>query len=128
MQYAFDPERIANRVYANRMGNGDEASGDGWKYRGLGPIQTTGKENVLKVSMEIFGDNRLLENPMLLKSPPVGVQAACIYWKDRGINTLADRGTTLDVCKAVTRKINPGLLHLTQRFQRFNTAYQILTS
>ena len=65
-QYAQKPERIANRVYANRMGNGDEASGEGWYFRGRGIVQITGKNNYTKCSQSLFESKLLVENPDLL--------------------------------------------------------------
>jgi len=115
-QYAKQPERIANRVYANRMGNGDEASGDGWRHIGRGLIQTTGKDNYTATSRALFGDDRLLRQPHLLEEPRHAVESACFFWKSNNLNALADRN---DI-SAVTRRINGGLNGLADRQKYFN--------
>ena len=115
--YARQPEKIANRVYANRMGNGDEASGDGWRHIGRGLIQTTGKNNYLATSQHIFGDDRLLRQPELLESPQYAVQSAAYYWKQNNINRHADA----DNIEAVTRAINGGLNGLDDRKKYYNS-------
>lgn len=88
-KYARKPEKIANRVYANRMGNGDEASGDGWKYRGKGFIQTTGKNNYQKLS-KATGIN-YIENPNLLLNESGAVLSAIWYWTVNNLNKYADK-------------------------------------
>lgn len=102
-QYAHKPERIANRVYANRMGNGDESSGDGWLFRGRGPIQATGRNMYRRIGGGI-GVN-LEANPELLLEPVFGALSACYFWRALGCNELADAGDFL----GCTRKINGGL-------------------
>ena len=77
--YARQPEKIANRVYANRMGNGDEASGDGWKHRGRGYFQLTGKDNYGKYSQASYGDKRILDNTDLLAQPIDAMKSAIWY-------------------------------------------------
>jgi len=115
-QYARQPERIANRVYANRMGNGNEASGDGWRFIGRGLIQTTGKNNYRATSQALFGDDRLLEQPEMLEHPRWAVESACYFWKANNLNALADKN---DI-EAVTRRINGGLNGLADRRKYFN--------
>lgn len=100
--YAHQPERIASRVYANRMGNGDEASGDGWRYRGRSPIQLTGRDNYAWLS-ELTG-LPLLTQPDLALAPQAGTDIAAAYWRSMGLNTLADANDVL----GVSRKINLG--------------------
>jgi putative chitinase len=104
--YARKPEKIANRVYANRMGNGPESSGDGWKFKGRGIIQLTGKDNYRKASKAIFGNEEtLLNNPNLLCSnPDTMVAVACWFWKTNSINVFADKG---DI-DGVSDKVNFG--------------------
>ena len=80
------PEAIANRVYSNRLGNGDEASGDGWRYRGRGLIQMTGKSNYQQCSLGLFGDERLLITPQLLEQWRWAVESAGWYWSSRNLN------------------------------------------
>jgi putative chitinase len=109
--YGRKPMAIANRVYANRMGNGNEASGDGWKYRGRGPIQLTGKENYTKASKAIFGDIRLVINPDLVKNIDVGAKVAVWFWNMKE----CCGPSRLDDCVAVTRRINGGTNGLEDR-------------
>ena len=103
------PERIANRVYANRMGNGPEASGDGWRYRGRGPIQLTGKDNYRACGQGIGVD--LVDDPDLLVTPEPGCLAAAWFWARNGLNALADAGDFV----TITRRINGGLNGLAER-------------
>ena len=87
--YAKQPERIANRVYANRMGNGLESSGDGWKYRGRGLIQLTGKNNYLYCDEDTgIGCS---SSPEVLAEPEGACESAGWFWKAGGLNELADR-------------------------------------
>lgn len=79
IQYARQPVKIANRVYRNRMGNGDELSGDGWKYRGRGPIQITGKDNYRTIGQGIGKD--LVNFPDLLLDREIGIMASCYWYK-----------------------------------------------
>jgi putative chitinase len=90
-EYAHNPERIANRVYANRMENGPEASGDGWRFRGRGPIQLTGRANY-----RIFGGELglpLEDDPDLAAQYEHGFRIAGLYWRRGGCNSLADKLT-----------------------------------
>lgn len=93
------PERIANVVYANRMGNGDEASGDGWKHRGMGPIQLTGKNNHRACGTDLAID--LVARPELLLTPEIGALAAGWFWRLNDINEHADRGDFDGVCDEI---------------------------
>lgn len=79
-QYANHKVKIGNRVYANRMGNGNEASGDGYKYRGRTAIHLTGKENYSRASQAIFGDDRLVDDPDLALDPGISAKIAVWYW------------------------------------------------
>lgn len=105
MDYERKPERIANRVYANRMGNGDEASGDGWKHRGLGLIQVTGKNNQLAVA-EHFGIPAD-EISAWLQTPEGAARSAAYYWQSNGLNELAD----VQDFRAISAKVNTGNTH-----------------
>lgn len=107
--YARKPEKIANRVYANRMGNGDEESGDGWKYRGRGLIQLTGKFNYEQFAKD--HDIDCVNNPDLLRSPQVALMSACWFWKKRKLNRYADE----DDIHMVTKRINGGTHGLQDR-------------
>jgi putative chitinase len=91
--YAKQPERIANRVYCNRFGNGDETSGDGWKYRGRGPTQLTFKSNYTRASLAIYGDDRLVTSPELVALPQVGAEVAGWFWSSHQLSKYADLNT-----------------------------------
>lgn len=106
---ARQPERIANRVYAGRLGNDDEASGDGWRYRGRGLIQVTGKANYAACGKALGLD--LVGAPELLETPGPAARSAAWFWSSRGLNAPADRG---DI-EAITRTINGGLTGLADR-------------
>lgn len=118
--YARNPERIANRVYANRMGNGDEASGDGWRYRGRGLIQLTGRDNY-RAFAEWVGDLRIMDEPDLVSSE-YAVQSAVFFWDRNGLNRLADR----DDVVALTRRVNGGVNGLAHRRELLNKANGLL--
>jgi len=90
-QYHRQPERIANFVYAGRYGNGDEASGDGWKYRGRGLIQVTFRDNYAAYSRAL-SDPSVLSAPEQLAQPSHAALSACWFWHSRGLNQLADAG------------------------------------
>jgi putative chitinase len=120
-QYARQPEKIANRVYANRMGNGDEASGDGWKYRGRGLIQLTGKDNYTAFSLQ--ANNEAIIKPDLVAQPELAAESAGWFWVTNGLNNLADTG---DV-KAVTRRINGGFNGLDDRQKKYDLLMTILS-
>ena len=87
-QYAHNPERIANRAYANRMGNGDEASGDGWRYRGQGLIQLTGRDNQSRFANDI--DEPLTDMVDYLSTCNGAVESACWFWKTNNLNRWVD--------------------------------------
>ena len=102
--YARTPQKIANRVYANRMGNGNEASGDGWRYRGRGYIQLTGKTNYQLFMRGDWCEKDVVKNPDLVAGFYYNQLASLWFWESRGLNHLAD----LDNMEAITRKINGG--------------------
>ena len=115
------PEKIANRVYANRMGNGNEASGDGYRYRGRGLIQLTGKDNYTQCGNAIKLD--LVGNPDQLASDAnAAVDAAGWFWDSRKLNTYADA----DDIKAITKRINGGYNGLEDRQSYLTRAKQAL--
>ena len=118
--YARQPERIANRAYADKLGNGNEASGDGWRYRGRGLIQVTGKDNYADCARTLNID--LVASPAFLETPEFAAQSAAWYWRKRDINEPADAG---DV-KEATKRINAKLLGLAERTEFFTRAKQIL--
>ena len=107
--YARQPERIGSRVYANRMGNGDEASGDGWCYRGRGLIQVTGRTNYTACGAALGLD--LIAQPELLEQPGPAAHSAGWFWHSNGLNRPAD---ARDIA-TITRRINGGLTGLEDR-------------
>lgn len=118
--YAGKPEKIANKVYANRMGNGSEESGDGYKFRGRGYIQLTGKDNYRKFA-EISGLG-LEETLDYCISPKGSVESALYYWKSRNINTYCDK----DDIKGITKAVNGGYNGLEDREKKYNEYKHIL--
>lgn len=119
-RYEHVPERLANYVYANRMGNGDEASGDGWRFHGRGPIQLTGRRNYAACGADI-GEG-LLVVPDLLLTPLVGIRSALWFWKIMKLDKFDD---DRDV-KVETRLINGGETGLEHRQKLFNHCLRIL--
>jgi putative chitinase len=108
-QYANQPQKIANRAYANILGNGDEASGEGYKFRGRGMIQLTGKYNYQKCGEFLSMD--LVTTPDLLCSVPGAVEAAVWFWNFRNCNKWADLNNIIEV----TKLINGGLGSIRER-------------
>lgn len=113
-------EAIANRVYASRLGNSGEKSGDGFKYRGSGFIQLTGKANYAKFSSVVGMD--LVANPELARQPEAAAKIAFAYWDAKGLSTLADKGDA----EGITRLVNgPGLVGLRERREAALRALEI---
>ena len=121
-EYAHNPEKIANRAYCNRMGNGPEESGDGWKFHGRGLIQLTGRANYEKFAQ--MTGRELDDTVAYCETPDGAVESACFFWKEENLNAHADQG---DI-ERVTRIINGGTLGLEDRTNRFNHAMQVLQS
>lgn len=119
-QYARQPQKIASRVYASRMGNGNEASTDGWKYRGRGLIQITGKDNYTKLA----GDMKkpLDEVTTYLETVQGACDSAGWYWSSRKLNALADKEDTV----AITKAINGGTIGLEDRQKHYAAALKII--
>jgi len=115
-KYARKPEMIANRVYASRMGNGDEASGDGYKFRGRGYIQLTGKDNY-KAFSNFIGEDCVAKPDLVSDKYPL-VSAAWFFDKNN-LWTLCDKGSGDDVVTAVTKRVNGGTHGLTERIAKF---------
>lgn len=113
--YAHRPQAIANRVYANRMGNGNEASGDGWRFRGRGYIGTTGRDNYRAYANSGFCVGDLMAHPEWLAQNPGDQKSAMYFWYKNGLNALADR----DDIRAVTRKVNGGYNGLSDRMNLY---------
>jgi len=118
-KYAHQQEKIANKIYANRMGNGDETSGDGFRFCGRGLIQLTGKNNytVFAESLEM----PLADVPEYLQTFEGAVQSACFFWETNNLNKFADSGDILNM----TKKINGGTIGLEDRIKHYNHALHI---
>lgn len=124
-KYSRKPELIANKVYANRMGNGDESSGDGWKFRGRSYIQLTGKNNYIEFGKNINKD--LVNNPDAV-AEQYPLIAAAWFWNIRKLNMLADEGQSSEVVRKITKVINGGVNGLEHRISLFNYYYKRLTN
>ena len=119
-EYAHNPEKIANRAYANRMSNGDEESGDGWNYRGRGWLQTTGKAGYEQLSDATQID--FLSNPDAVATPEGAALSAAVFWEKHNLNRHVDNNDFTGLTKA----INGGTIGLSDRMDRFNHAMNIL--
>ena len=119
--YERNPEKIANKVYSDRMGNGAEATGEGWKYRGRGAIQLTGKDNYTAFAKSI--GKTLEETVTYLETLEGAIESACWFWKKNNLNALAD---AKDMVKA-TKVINGGDLGLAERKAHFESNLKTLT-
>lgn len=120
-QYARNQEKIANKVYANRMGNGAESSGDGFKYRGRGLIQLTGKDNYRKFANAI--DKTIEETVLYLETPEGAVSSAGWFWDVNKLNIYADKNDFV----GLTRRINGGTNGLADRKHHYDIALKALT-
>ena len=123
LAYERKPEKIANKVYANRMLNGDEASGDGFKFFGRGYIQLTGKENYTNFGKAIGID--LTATPDLVATQYPLLSAAWFFHKN-GLHKLADAGATEAAVTSVTKRVNGGVIGLADRIKHFNEYYNLL--
>ena len=119
-QYANNPEKLANKIYSGRMGNGDEESGEGYAYRGRGLIQMTGKESYANCGSGLGVD--LISNPDLLLNPKYAALSAGWFWSKKGLNDLADTGDY----ETMTKRINGGLIGLDDRKAKIAKAKEIL--
>lgn len=123
LKYQRNPQAIANRVYSNRMGNGDEASGDGWKHRGFGYYQLTGKNNQQAFFKAI---GLPIDTPPQVIADKYPLLSAGWYWNVNNINALADKGKDKNTVLLVTKKINGGTIGYDQRLEEFNKIYSLL--
>jgi putative chitinase len=119
-EYAHKPEQIANRIYGSRMGNGDESSGDGFRYCGRGLIQLTGRNNYTKFA-ESMG-MAVEEVPALLETYDGAVKSACWFWSSNNLNQWADASDIL----TLTKRINGGTIGLEDRIKHYNHAMEVL--
>lgn len=125
--YVKNPQGLANFVYANRLGNGDAASGDGFRYRGRGLIQLTGKSNYIAAGKAIGVD--LVNHPDSLVEPPYAALSAAWFWQSHGLNALADDKTgdsDLEDFREITRRINGGYVGLQERFALYKQIGKVL--
>jgi len=118
-EYEKKPEKIANRVYGNRMGNGDETTGDGFRYMGRGLIQLTGKNNYTLFAAAI--DTPLEEIPEYLQTFEGAVQSACWFWEQNNLNQWADKKDIM----TLTKRINGGTIGLEDRIKHYNHALHL---
>jgi putative chitinase len=122
-EYERKPEKIANLVYGGRMGNGPEASGEGFKFRGRGYIQLTGKDNYKAFDAVVPED--ILANPELVASKYPLLSAAWFFHKN-GLHKIADKGATDTVVTEVTKRVNGGTIGLADRIKHFKEYYNLL--
>ena len=121
--YARQPQKIASKVYANRMGNGTEASGEGYKFRGRGYIQLTGKDNYTAFGKSIGED--MTVNPDKVASSYALLSAAWFFSKN-GLHKMADGGATDAVVTSITKRVNGGTIGLADRIKHFKEYYHLL--
>jgi putative chitinase len=121
--YARQPEKIASKVYGNRMGNGNEASKEGWKYRGRGYIQLTGKDNYKAFDATV--DDDILNNPDLVATKYPLMSAAWFFERGK-IWAVCDKGSDKSTVTSVTMKVNGGTIGLEDRIKHFNEYYNLL--
>jgi putative chitinase len=123
-QYERKPEKIANRVYASRMGNGNEASGDGFAFRGRGYIQLTGKDNYSLFDATV--PENILQNPDLVATK-YPLASAAFFFKRNNLWAICDRGASVADVTAVTKRVNGGTIGLPDRIKHFNEYYKLLS-
>ena len=121
-QYARQPEKIANRVYANRMGNGPEESGDGYRFCGRGLIQLTGRQNYTKLANDL--GISVEETAKYLETPNGAVSSAGWFWDNNNLNQYCDKGDFI----TLTKRINGGTIGLADRQHHFDEAMHYLTN
>jgi putative chitinase len=123
-QYIRNSEKMANRVYANRMGNGNEASGDGFRYRGRGAMQTTGRENYAKAGKALGVD--LIGNPDLLTRPDVAARSAAYFFQSNGCNEMADGNQISRIVQTINGALPNANNHGPLRLERYHKVRQML--
>lgn len=121
--YARQPEKIANRVYGGRMGNGDETSGDGWKHRGFGFIQLTGKDNHRAFDKTV--DDDIMANPSLIATK-YPLSSAAFFFNTNKLWTICDKGADRATVEAVTKRVNGALIGIEDRWKHFQEYYNLL--
>jgi putative chitinase len=121
--YERNPQRIANRAYSNRMGNGDEVSGDGWRFRGRGFIQLTGRQNYTSFARFIGED--VVSNPDLVATK-YPLASAAFFFNSNNLWTICDRGADDATVTAVSRRVNGGTIGLSHRLSEFKRFHNLL--
>ena len=121
--YERKPEKIANLVYGGRMGNGVETTGEGWKFRGRGYIQLTGKDNYK--AFDAVVTESIVDNPDLVATKYPLLSAAWFFHKN-GLHKIADQGATDAVVTTVTKRVNGGTIGLPDRIKHFKEYYTLL--
>jgi putative chitinase len=122
-QYAMKPDKIANKVYANRMGNGNEESFDGYRYRGRGIIMLTGKEMYQRLDDYLKLNGKLIKNPDLLSTADYAIKSAIWFWSVyKDLNLLADKSDMV----TITKRVNGGDHGLSDRISRYKKALAAL--
>jgi len=121
--YAHNPEKIADRVYGNRMGNGDEASGDGYKYSGRGYLQITGEVNY--AAFDKFVSEDILASPGLVATK-YPLMSAAFFFNNNKLWTICDKGSTPAVILELTKRINGGTNGLDDRQAKFTKYYNLI--
>jgi len=124
--YARNPEKLANKVYSGRMGNGSEASGDGWKYAGKGFIQLTGKDNV-RAFAEHIGRDSLVDDPSPI-ADELAMDSAIFFFERNGLFAMADKGVTDSIIKSITKRVNGGYHGLEDRMDKTKKIYRWLVA
>lgn len=121
LPYVSNPEKLANYVYSNRLGNGDEASGDGYRFRGRGVLQLTGRSNYAGATVALGVD--LIAAPDSLTQPSIAAMSAAWFWSNNGLNALADDCTDytdVEDFSEITRRINGGTVGIKERLALLN--------
>lgn len=122
--YANNQAKIANKVYGNRMGNGDEASGDGFKFKGRGAIQLTGHDNYKSLSDYTKID--FIKNPELLETVQYAFLSAGYFWNKNNLNMIADKGNTDEIITAIRKRVNGGVIGLDDVIAKFRKCEKII--
>lgn len=122
--YERKPEKIANLVYSNRMGNGPESSGEGWKYRGRGALQTTGKFNYQDFA-NFMNMPEIINNPDIVATK-YALASAGFFFKKNNLWTICDQGTSEEVIKKLTKRVNGGQNGILDRIKHFEEFYHLL--
>jgi putative chitinase len=121
--YARNPQKIANKVYSSRMGNGDEASGDGFRYRGRGFLQTTGKSNYAEFNKIV--DDDVIANPDLVATK-YALASAAFFFQKNNLWSICDRGASDEIVTLVSKRVNGGTIGLSERLSEFKKFYALL--